>query len=125
MSRIFKDYTEKIVSWLDSFAPTYQDVLPSGVEPERSLYMIYGGSINNFADSFLMPLYVYHEKASSPSEMIDLAQHISDAIGEGGLLLQNGDAIIKIHKGSPFFQKRSDEQENTQAGYINLEITIY
>ena len=57
--------------------------------------------------------------------MLQLADKIESAVTEAGILISDADIKIKIEKGSPFYQDKSDEDETVRAGYINLIITVY
>lgn len=117
-------FGQKIYEWLSKFAPTYRGVLPSGVKP-NDLYLRFDGYFDNFATTFILPVFIYKTNATSYSSILLLADEIESAIGDGGIVIGDYDMRIKIEKGSPFYQDRSDEDESVKSGYINLELTIY
>lgn len=117
-------FGQRIYEWLNTFAPTYRGVLPSGVQPE-DLYIRFDGYYDTFATQFILPVQIYKQKTTSYSSVILIADKIGNAIGEGGLLISDDDIKIKIDKGSPFYQDKPDEDETVRAGYINLLVTIY
>ena len=110
--------------WLSQFAPTYRGVLPAGIKPE-SPYLQFSGYYDNFATQFIFPVQIYQLNTTSYEGVLQLADKIESAVTEAGILISDADIKIKIEKGSPFYQDKSDEDETVRAGYINLIITVY
>lgn len=117
-------FGQKIYEWLSQFAPTYRGVLPSGVNPENA-YFRYDGYFDNFATQFILPVIIYKTNTTSYSSILLLADQVESAIGDAGIVIGDESMRIKIEKGSPFYQDRTDEDESVRSGYINLEISIY
>ena len=119
-------FSQKIYSWLSQFATAYRGVLPAGVKPTGA-YIRFDGYYDKFATNFIFPVQIYVPNTTSYSSVLQIADKIGEAIGDGGLLLgeKDNDIKIKIEKGSPFYQDKSDEDLTTKAGYVNLEISIY
>lgn len=113
-----------IYQWLSQFATTYRGVLPAGTTPE-SPYLQFSGYYDNFATQFILPVQIYTRPTTSYAGVIEIADKIDKAVGEGGILISDADIKIKIDKGSPFYQDKADEDETVRAGYINLLVTIY
>lgn len=117
-------FGKRFYEWLSTFGTVYRGVLPVGVQPQ-DLYLRFNGYADRFATSFIMPVEIYKHNTTSYGSVLQVAQEISDAVGEGGLLIIHNDVRFKIDKGSPFYQDKQDEDATVRAGYINLEITIY
>ena len=115
---------QMLYQWLSQFAPTYRGVLPAGIKPE-SPYLQFSGYYDNFATQFILPVQIYQLNTTSYEGVLQLADKIESAVTEAGILISDADIKIKIEKGSPFYQDKSDEDETVRAGYINLLITIY
>lgn len=115
---------QMLYQWLSQFAPTYRGVLPAGIKPE-SPYLQFSGYYDNFATQFILPVQIYQLNTTSYEGVLQLADKIESAVTEAGILISDTDIKIKIEKGSPFYQDRTDEDETVRAGYINLIITIY
>ena len=115
-----------IYNWLSQFATTYRGVLPAGVKPDNQ-YLQYSGYVDYFAQPFILPVQIYTLNTTSYAGVLDIADKISNAVTESGILIGDdaGTVKIKIQKGSPFYQDREDEDETVRAGYINLEVTVY
>ena len=120
-----KAFGNLIFEWLSQFATTYNGALPDGVQPDN-LYILMSNYYENFAEQFIFPIQIYNRKTTSYLGVINLSDKIEEKIGEGGLRVQSDSGlIIKIDKGSPFYQNKQDEDSTLRAGYINLNITIY
>lgn len=118
-------FGEKIYEWLSQFATTYRNVLPAGVEPEET-YILIEGISDYFSMPTTFPVNIYKRKTTSPRSVLLVADAIGDAVGESGLLLVDDDIKIAIYKGSPFYQDRTlENDETTKAGMVNLTITVY
>lgn len=118
-------FGEKIYEWLSQFATTYRNVLPAGVEPEET-YILIDGISDYFSMPTTFPVNIYKRKTTSPRSVLLVADAIGDAVGESGLLLVDDDIKIAIYKGSPFYQDRTlENDETTKAGMVNLNITVY
>lgn len=118
-------FGEKIYEWLSEFATTYRNVLPAGVEPEET-YILIEGISDYFSMPTTFPVNIYKRKTTSPRSVLLIADAIGDAVGESGLLLVDDDIKIAIYKGSPFYQDRTlENDETTKAGMVNLTITVY
>lgn len=115
---------QMLYQWLSQFAPTYRGVLPAGIKPE-SPYLQFSGYYDNFATQFILPVQIYQLNTTSYEGVLQLADKIESAVTEAGILISDEKIKIKIEKGSPFYQDKSDEDETVRAGYINLLITIY
>lgn len=115
---------QMLYQWLSQFAPTYRGVLPAGIKPE-SPYLQFSGYYDNFATQFILPVQIYQLNTTSYEGVLQLADKIESAVTEAGILISDADIKIKIEKGSPFYQDRTDEDETVRAGYINLLITVY
>ena len=115
---------QMLYQWLSQFAPTYRGVLPAGIKPE-SPYLQFSGYYDNFATQFILAVQIYQLNTTSYEGVLQLADKIESAVTEAGILISDTDIKIKIEKGSPFYQDRTDEDETVRAGYINLIITIY
>lgn len=115
---------QMLYQWLSQFAPTYRGVLPAGIKPE-SPYLQFSGYYDNFATQFILPVQIYQLNTTSYEGVLQLADKIESAVTEAGILISDADIKIKIEKGSPFYQDRTDEDETVRAGYINLIITVY
>ena len=113
-----------IYEWLSQFATTYRGVLPAGVKPANN-YLQYSGYVDYFAQQFILPVQIYTLGTTSYADVLEIADKISEAVTEAGTLIGDDTVKIKIDKGSPFYQDRTDEDETVRAGYINLLITIY
>lgn len=119
-----KSFGERIYEWLSTFATTYRGVLPSGITPD-SIYILMNGQVSNFSDTFIFPIKIYARNTSSYLSILNIVDKIEKAIGEAGILLIFPEIRVKIHKGDPFYQDLESGSENTLAGYVNLEITVY
>lgn len=118
-------FGEKIYEWLSQFATTYRNVLPAGVEPEET-YILIEGMSDYFSMPTTFPVNIYKRKTTSQRSVLLVADAIGDAVGESGLLLVDDDIKIAIYKGSPFYQDRTlENDETTKAGMVNLTITVY
>lgn len=118
-------FGEKIYEWLSQFATTYRNVLPAGVEPEET-YILIEGMSDYFSTPMTFPVNIYKRKTTSQRSVLLVADAIGDAVGESGLLLVDDDIKIAIYKGSPFYQDRTlENDETTKAGMVNLTITVY
>lgn len=115
---------QMLYQWLSQFAPTYRGVLPAGIKPE-SPYLQFSGYYDNFATQFILAVQIYKLNTTSYEGVLQLADKIESAVTEAGILISDADIKIKIEKGSPFYQDKSDEDETVRAGYINLIITVY
>lgn len=115
---------QMLYQWLSQFAPTYRGVLPAGIKPE-SPYLQFSGYYDNFATQFILPVQIYQLNTTSYEGVLQLADKIESAVTEAGILISDTGIKIKIEKGSPFYQDKSDEDETVRAGYINLLITVY
>lgn len=125
MSKI-EAFGEEIYKWLSQFATTYRNELPADPNIKvADLYIKIGGYYDNFATRFIYPLKIYKQNTTSHREVIEVADNISKAIGDGGLLIRGNGVTIVIYKGSPFYQDMQDEDNTIRAGYVNLEISIY
>ena len=113
-----------IYEWLSQFATTYRGVLPAGVKTANK-YLQYSGYVDYFATQFILPVQIYTLGTTSYADVLDIADKISEAVTEAGTLIGDDTMKIKIEKGSPFYQDKSDEDETVRAGYVNLIITIY
>ena len=118
-------FGEKIYEWLSQFATTYRNVLPAGVEPEET-YILIEGMSDYFSMPTTFPVNIYKRKTTSQRSVLLIADAIGNAVGESGLLLVDDDIKIAIYKGSPFYQDRTlENDETTKAGMVNLNITVY
>lgn len=126
MSKKILTVGQLLYQWLSQFATTYRGVLPAGVKPE-SKYLQYSGYVDYFANPFILPVQIYTLNTTSYAGVLEIADAISTAVTEGGMLISDdaGTVKIKIQKGSPFYQDKEDEDETVRAGYINLEVTVY
>lgn len=125
MASKIKEFGMLIYEWLSKFATTYNGALPDGKKPD-DLYILISNYYDNFAEQFIFPVQLYKLNTSSYSSVMTLAEMIGDAVGEGGVIVKSDEGlIIKIDKGSPFYQNKQDEDATVRAGYINLIITIY
>ena len=122
-NKIFR-FGQMIYEWLSQFAPTYRGVLPSGVSPEEA-YIRFDGYFDNFADAFIFPVILYKQKTTSYASVLELADKIESAVGDGGICIGDRGMRVHIEKGSPFYQDRADEDETVRSGYINLQISVY
>lgn len=113
-----------LYQWLSQFATTYRGVLPAGLKP-TSPYLQMSGYYDKFATQFILPVQIYQLNTTSYEGVLQLADKIESAVTEAGILISDTDIKIKIEKGSPFYQDKTDEDETVRAGYINLIITIY
>ena len=118
-------FGEKIYEWLSQFATTYRNVLPAGIEPEET-YILIEGMSDYFSTQMTFPVNIYKRKTTSQRSVLLVADAIGNAVGESGLLLVDDDIKIAIYKGSPFYQDRTlENDETTKAGMVNLNITVY
>lgn len=125
MNRI-EDFNKAMYEWLSQFATTYRNELPA--EPSiqvPDLYIKIGGYYDGFASRFIYPIKIYNEKTTTHLNVIEIADRIEKAIGNGGLLIHKNSVIIALYKGSPFYQDLPDEDETIRAGYVNLEVKVY
>lgn len=113
-----------LFQWLSQFATTYRGVLPAGVTPEKK-YLQYDGYVDYFATQFILPVQIYTLGTTSYTDVLEIADKISEAVTEAGTLIGDDTVKIKIDKGSPFYQDKQDEDETVRAGYVNLIITVY
>lgn len=113
-----------LFQWLSQFATTYRGVLPAGVTPKKK-YLQYDGYVDYFATQFILPVQIYTLGTTSYTDVLEIADKISEAVTEAGTLIGDDTVKIKIDKGSPFYQDKNDEDETVRAGYVNLIITVY
>ena len=126
MNSKIESFSKTIYEWLSQFATTYRNELPADSSIQvADLYIKMSGYYDNFATKFIFPLKIYKQNTTSHSEVIAVADRISQAIGNGGLLIRGNGVTIVVYKGSPFYQDLQDENETIRAGYVNLEISIY
>lgn len=115
------DYKDMIFNWLSTFATTSRGrPLTTPGDP----YIQYDLVEASFAEHFIQPLSIYHIGANGYGDIMTIKNAIEANIGESGRTLRSEDCIVRIYKGSPFYQDRDMGEENAKAGYINLEITI-
>ena len=78
-------------------------------------------TLNNeaFTMEGLLQVRIFTEERSV-KPVVDLADKLSAAVGEGGALLRNGNGYIWLYKGSPFAQLEPTLEEGLKAVYINL-----
>lgn len=119
-----KAFAQRVYEWLSTFGTVYRGVLPAGKETD-DLYIQIQGYADKFATEFVFPVHIYKKNTESYISVVNKAEQIGNAVGEGGLLVINNDVIFKVEKGSPFYQDKADEDKTVRAGYINLLITIY
>ena len=117
-------FGQKIYEWLSTFATAYRGVLPTNLRPDE-LYIRFDGYYDDFATSFVFPVYIYKLNTTSQVGVINVADKIGAAVGENGLLIGDDKIKIKIDRGSPFYQDMADPDNTVRAGYINLEMTVY
>ena len=123
-----KNYSTTIYNWLNGFAPTFRSPISEGLfdesHPQPNDYIEYASSTGNFASSFIQAIIIY-SKSTAYTQVMNIADAIESAIGEKGIVLREEWGYVKIEKGNPFYQDKTDEDSNYRAGYINLLVTIY
>lgn len=121
----FRNYATAIYSWLSGFAPTFREpIIFDADKPQPNEYISYSATASGFAQQFIQPLTIY-SKSTGFTRLMEIADAIGTAIGDGGIVLHNEWGHIAIYKGSPFVQDKPDETEEVRACYMNLLITIY
>lgn len=123
-----KNYSTTIYNWLNGFAPTFRSPISEGLfdesHPQPNDYIEYASSTGNFASSFIQAITIY-SKSTAYTQVMNIADAIESAISERGIVLREEWGYVKIEKGNPFYQDKTDEDSNYRAGYINLLVTIY
>ena len=92
--------------------------------PQPNEYITYSAVVNNFAEQFIQPITIY-SKSTSYKYVWEIADAIESDISERGIVIRDEWGYLKIEKGNPFYQDKSDEDTSIRAGYVNLQITIY
>lgn len=117
-------FFERFYQWLSKFGTVYRGVLPSGIQTAQT-YLQYSGYVDSFATQFILPISIYSHPTTVYTDVVKIAQKISEEVTEGGTLVSYADVVFKVDKGSPFYQDKADEDETVRAGFVNLIITIY
>lgn len=120
-----KNYATTLYDWLSEFATTYREPIDLDVSnPVDNEYITYSAVTGNFGVEFIQPLTIY-SKSTAYTKVMEITDKIDTAIGEKGIVLRDDWGYLKIMKGDPFYQDKTDEDGSIRAGYVNLLLTIY
>lgn len=120
-----RNYATTLYDWLSTFATTYREpVVFDSENPPPNEYIEYSAVTGNFAEEFIQPITIY-SKSTSYKYVWEIADAIEEAINESGIVLNSDLGYLRIMKGSPFYQDKTDEDTSVRAGYINLLVKIY
>lgn len=124
---VTKNYATTLYNWLSTFAPTFRRPIQEGFfgesNPEPSEYITYSADAGRFNTDFIQAITIF-SKSTSYTNLMAIVDAIEDAIGEGGIKVEDEWGYITIYKGSPFYQDKEDEDSAYRAGYVNLQIRI-
>lgn len=109
-------YENDLYDFLSQFTQVFRGVLPSGMSADT--YILINMQENETLTQFIQPFIIYTHKTTSFARIKAIKDNIANAI-DNGLIYKS----LIIYKGTPFYQDRTDEAENTKSGYINLLIT--
>lgn len=125
---LIENYAKTLYDWLNKFATTYREPISEGMfdaeNPKPTEYITYSADTGNFATQFIQAITIYSQ-STAWTYVMNIASAIEKEISESGIILRNEWGYIKIEKGSPFYQDKTDEDSSIRSGYINLLITIY
>lgn len=122
-----QDYATTLYEWLSDFATTYRRPIQEGFfnesNPQPNEYITYSADVGNFNTEFIQAITVY-SKSTAYTNLMAIVDDIEEAIGEGGVRVDDDWGYLTIYKGSPFYQDKEDEDSSYRAGYINLLIRV-
>ncbi len=123
-----RNYGKAIFEWLSKFAPTYREPLDELLfdkeHPKPFEYITYSSTTGNFSEPFIQALTIY-SNSTSYDNVMDIVDDIEREVGEHGIKIDKDWGYLTIHKGSPFYQDKPDEDSSYRAGYVNLQIAVY
>lgn len=118
------DGAKLIVSWLN------QNVLTAYQEPVSSKavlpYISFSYSESEMGVDTMLSLSIW-TRSTSYASAYEYADKIDELLGKGeeGILIRGDDIYMKIRRGSPFSQNKSDEDDTIRAVLVNLVVTKY
>lgn len=125
---MLENYAKAIYGWLSQFATTYREPITEGMfdaeNTKPTEYITYSADMGNFGGQFIQAFTIY-STSTAWTYLMNIVDKIEKAITEHGIVLRYDWGIMRIEKGSPFYQDKPDEDSSVRAGYINLLITIY
>lgn len=117
------EYKEIIFNYLSQFCLVSRG---KPLETPTSPYIELNIVEDDFSSGFTQGLPIYDVGTGvGYGNISNIVKNIENDITKSGKLLIDTDCIVKIYKGSPFYQDREMAEENVKAGYINLLIYIY
>lgn len=108
--------------WSSFGIPAYdENTVPDDAPLPRLTYSV---SVSEFDDPVSNSASIWYRTRSW--EAITLkAEEIYDTIGLGGLIVNYDGGKIWIKRGSPFYQRMSDEDDTIRRIYINIETEFF
>lgn len=88
-----------------------EDAAPTGDNAPSYPYLTYEVSTGSWGDVIPLSVSLWYRSTSWVAANA-MAQHISDAIGLGGIYLRCDNGAIIVHRGDPFARSMGDESDN-------------